>query len=311
MRKHRALPLCLSLWLAVIPLAAPAVPSSLGDHIEALELAPAVSRAAFVEAATDELMSAYRAAAAGADDDAWVRSLRAYVGDLGAAADAARQGAEVRFATEPDGTLRVIVGSRPARQFMLTAPRPDERYRLEQSVLARYCDMTGCPSISPATPEPAAVTIGRAATPALASASRTRIPVGDDGLRCAHDAVRHRRLYEEACAALLQDVRSLAATVHALVREGVVLDWTALARGRARESRLLIIDTPAGARVLTLPALAQVPAFMADIAPWLRARLAGEVRVLALKPPERLIYSLPVARSLEGGEGYVHALIPR
>lgn len=324
-RTLAALSLCLSLLLATPPCAALSPDQSLAQAAPELSRAAPATRAAFVAAAAAEIAAAHgsvlktpdkgKNAAQGAR---WQRAARAYVGRLHAAADAARDGAAVRLVVEPDQTLRVVVGSRPARQFMVAAPRPDDQPRLERAILKRLCASPGCDGrlpdktttrlaaadgppvdtlrLTPPAPLPRALP----AVPFKAAPPAPRLvaslPPGDDGLGCAEDEVRHRVLHARACAALLGEARALLRALHGAARRGVVIDWGTPATPRSEGAQqVLAVNARGDVLRLSLPNLVQAPGLLVDILPWARARLYGQAQPTRLRLPGQLVYGAAVA----------------
>lgn len=284
--------------------------SVLAGRLEAwvphLANASAASRAAFAEAAALELAAAYRAAAraAGSDAGRWAAATRAYVQRLEAAARAARTGAPVRVLADPDGSLRVVVGRRPARQFSIAAPRAGGTAALERAILEHWCGRDACaaPRSAPATAARAlpfeieAPMVRVPGAPAVAAPPprpryAAHLPTGRDGLACASGGRPHARLVELACGALATDLNRLAVALHGAALRGIELEWERLAPPRRSGTVHRVVVNGRGEVVtVDLPALARAPEVLRAVLPWLAARLAGEVRAQALDPPAALIY---------------------
>lgn len=325
MRVFTLLLLFPALLLATPPCAALSPEQSLAQAAAELSRAAPATRAAFVAAAVAEIAAAHATVlkAPGKGKNAaqiapWQRAARAYVSRLHAAAAAARDGAPVRLVVELDQTLRVVVGSRPARQFMVAAPRPDDQPRLERAILKRLCATPGCGGSLPdktmprlaAVDGPPADTLRLAppaplpralpAVPFKAEPPAPRLvaslPPGDDGLACAADEVRHRTLHARACAALLGDARALLRALHAAARRGVVIDWGMPATPRSDGAQqVLAVNARGDVLRLPLPSLVQAPGLLVDILPWARARLYGQAQPTRLRLPGQLVYGAAVA----------------
>lgn len=308
-----------SLMFVVQPAWALSSQQSLVSAARELSRAPAVTRAAFVEAAVTELGAAYRVAAhQGAEHNkkgqAWSAGAQAYVVGLQRAAAAARAGAPVRLLVDGGHSLRVLVGGRPARQFIVSAPRANGRPALERAILRRLCAMADCAAANPllasGEPAPTAGRITASTGPApsarpvpslplkpLAPRLVTTLMSGDDGLRCAQDEVRHHVLYDNACKALLGDVRALITALHASARRGVTIDWRMPARPYVQGTDYALAINGRGDAVrLPMAALGEAPALLLDILPWAQGRLFGHFQTLVLHPPARLVYSAAVAQ---------------
>ena len=112
--------------------------ASVAGTVAELDRASGGLRNAFAQAAVVELATAYSAVLSDArregraDGAQWIAATEAYIENLTTIARAVDAGAEIRFLFGPEGPLRVVVGNDPVRQFMLAAPRPHERERLER-----------------------------------------------------------------------------------------------------------------------------------------------------------------------------------
>ena len=295
---------------------------SLVSAARELSTAPAATRAAFVAAAVAELSAAYRVAAKqsakhgkrGKKTSAWRSGAQAYVAGLQRAAAAARAGAPVRLLVDRGRSLRVMVGHRPARQFIISAPRATGRLALERAILRRLCAVQGCaaatPLVTSGEPPLTAVRITAPPVQALGARPASAVPSkplvsqlvntlssGDDGLRCAQDEVRHHVLYDNACKALLGDARALIKALHGSARGGVVIDWRMPARPYAQGAVYSMAVNARGDTVsLPLAVLAEAPELLVDILPWAHGRLFGRFQSLALRPPARLVYGAAIAQ---------------
>ncbi len=329
--------LCCAVLLAWSPpSAALSSKQSLVSAARELSKASAATRAAFVEVAVAELVAAHRAAArqggkrakahgANPRDNkaaAWNKGTQAYIARLQSAAAAARAGAPVRFVVDRGRLLRVVVGGRPARQFIVSAPQPKGRPALERAILRRLCALDVCDgrSLNAASAEPALTTMSltasgaaavagtgtpaaplrsnRPATPPQPAAPRLVATLSpNDGLDCVQQEVRHHVLYDHACTALLADVRALVKALHAAARRGVAIDWRMPARPYAKgENYELAVNGQGGTVSLPMPMLGEAPELLVEILPWAQARLFGDAQRLSLAPPSRLIYDAAVAQ---------------
>lgn len=236
------------------------------------------ARRAFVEIASAELATDYRALAAEArpGDPGWASRTRAYAADLERAAAAARAGSRVVLLRGTGGVLRVIVGRAPARQFELSTPRGRTRAELEAAVLERYCARHGCGAgVVSHSQAPLAATRQSAAAQAPTGPRYVKATSPPD-IRCAV-ADRHVRLQVRACERLRDATRALLRAVESDVDQGLEPDWTRPAATRVDDARIA--------------PLARYPALDEAVGRWIRARLTGNVRPLLIEPPARLVYA--------------------
>ena len=288
---------------------------SLVSAMQELARAPTATRAAFVEATVAELASAYRAAAQAGGQGGkrgkqaknaktWKAGTQAYVARLQRAAAAARAGAPVQLLVDRGRSMRVLVGRHPVRQFIISAPTAKGRPALERAILRRLCAVTGCgPKPSLAAPSEPLLTATTSAAPVRPSLPLTPAPPrivttlpNSDGLRCAQEGVRHQVLYDNACKALLGDVRALIKALHGQARSGVQIDWRSPSRPYPKGAQFTLAINGRGDSVsLPLALLGAAPELLVDILPWAEQRLFGRFRILELRLPERLVYSAAVA----------------
>ena len=307
---------CCALLAGAHPAWALSSKQSLPSAMRELSSAPAATRTAFVEAAVTELSAAYRAAALhGAQRGkrvkkakAWNAGSQAYVASLQRAAAAARAGAPVQLLVDRSRSLRVIVGRRPVRQFIISAPRAQGRLALERAIMRRLCAVQACGStLTPTTlsargREPPLTVVTMAPPPLPTKPLPPPAPrlvttlSSSDGLRCAQDDVRHHVLYDNACKALLGDVRALVKALHNRARGGVVIDWRMPARPYVKGAEYAMAVNARGDTVSApMTLLGAAPELLVDILPWAHERLFGRFQSLELRPPARLVYSAAVA----------------
>ena len=95
-------------------------------------------------------------------------------------------------------------------------------------------------------------------------------------MRFAHTAALPR--YRAICAQLLREAHALADDMIWQRRQGVVIQWDALAiRSTPRPTQQLVqLNTRGDAILGALPLLNTSPALLRDLVPWLRSRAAGE-----------------------------------
>ncbi|MCB1746727.1 MAG: hypothetical protein KDK06_06105, partial [Gammaproteobacteria bacterium] len=201
----------------------------------------------------------------------------------------------------------VVVGRRPARQFVLAPPHPGERAALEGEVVRRLCVRLACgggpatafavaldsPDGTPPTPLVELDALDTPPRPARPDGVVGRLPDGPDGLDCAAPLGRHARLYAAACAAVTAEVRTLAAALHARAVGGSLLDWQVLAAATWRAGgQRLVVNVDGDTVNVATPLLARYRDLYAAVLPWLHARLGGRVEPLALVPPARLVYAV-------------------
>jgi hypothetical protein len=294
--RYRASVVLAAVFLATLTLPVAAESArSMSTLVRELGVASSARQLLFVDVAVAELSAAYRAVTrTHAGDRSWVAGTKAFMSQFEAALALARSGARVRLVREA-GSVRVVVGAGPARQFMIAAPTARGGADLERALAQHFCRRDGCGG--PVTQPKAASAVLIASSKAERAGSTTsghgaivaELPSGDDGLRCGSTNAPHNKLQASACAALLGELRAFVRVLHGAARRGIAIEWPRIERASAAGS---LVVNAAGDRVkIATPALAQAPEVGAAMVPWLRDRLAGKVRVLAVVPPSRLVYA--------------------
>jgi len=303
---------CLVLRVAM---AGPSVPP-FDELASGLGKAGPATQIAFVEIAVDALILRYRQAAAdGSSDPGWVRGTEAFIDQLRRAAEGARSGGSVQVLPQPDEGWRVIVGSRPAQQFVLAPPRPSERAALEREVAESLCARISC-SGADTFREPPVLTMDAVQTPADIIAAVVEVPPpprpdgivieleeAEDSLSCDRGDGRHARLLTLACDRVTDELETLLKALHATALGGRTVDWSILEAQRWSEPGMRLQINAEGESVLApLPLMTRYPGLLGDAFPWLKSRLTGSGELVTLRLPSRLIYSADMARLAAGSQ---------
>ena len=117
----------------------------------------------------------------------------------------------------------------------------------------------------------------------------------EDGLQCAFADLRHLKLKQAACAAVMTELRELLALLRRETRDGSRVAWAQLSLRPAGAEAPALLQLAPGQRPIpfTAPYLTAAPEVLASARDWLQARLAGQPAVCRINAPEALGYLTP------------------
>ena len=254
--------------------------------VRALRGAPPAQLADFALIALGELAEVYMAEADLArreavvpDADAklagWSRAVDRYADQLMVMMDGIERGQPVQLSLLREGGVSLTA---VGRAVLLGHPRPEQQAAYEQRVLMAYCARHTCADA--ASDKTSGAPIPVAPAPARPdwtfSNNGAQCARGGIAVRFAHTAALPR--YRAICAQLLREAHALADDMIWQRRQGVVIQWDALAiRSTPRPTQQLVqLNTRGDAILGALPLLNTSPALLRDLVPWLRSRAAGE-----------------------------------
>lgn len=245
-------------------------------------------RAKFTEVALTQLIAVYMAEADLARADAahkepagrgkllgWAQAVDQYTNQLLLLLDDVEQGFPVSVRLDQQGLLTAFVAD---RAVILGHPRAAQQSAYEMRVLTEFCNVHDCQRMSVATSQ---------AQP-IPDADMRVAPLWNftaGGPVCIYDAIevqfqntQNMPIKRGLCAALMQEIATVAVELAWQGRHGVVIDWAALAisatPGRLEHSVSL---NKVGDSVLAqLPLLFSNASLLADISGWLSARTGGK-----------------------------------
>ncbi len=232
------------------------------------------------------LAHAYEAESARAEADTaderakllgWAAAVDRFASDLARLGEAVADGNEPLIGLTGLGEVTVSVND---RLVILTHPRADQQSTLEQEILGEFCSRHRCDAAEMPTVSPVAV---------MTAAVRPRWEFNADGAVCSHDGVSLHfhaggRVSDQrrVCAALMEEISSLADEIRWQIRHAVRVDW----------SELAVFETPAGpghrvqlnragdSVLVRAPLLASSAGLLSAVSGWLRQTLApGEPTV--------------------------------
>jgi hypothetical protein len=252
-----------------------------------LQDAPVALRSDFALAVLSELIPAYRQEASRArsefrrastagDAPRWASAVDALVRDMQRLLDGLLPETPVQVSAQDAETLYVIVDGSPV---LLAGPRVNEKARLEQRVLERFCSRNDCHDLmgdrqserSPAAyPESAALwRFNDPAGPVCASGDGLELQFRDDS------NLQEKRT---ACTALLAELNVLETQLRGMVGSGKTVDWNRLAIQPTAGSELqrIVVNGEGDYVLMSLPTLERAHRLFVQVLPWLAARVGDK-----------------------------------
>lgn len=208
----------------------------------------------------------------------WSIAVDQYTANLLLMLDDAEQGFPVDLSIGPKGDVSIIVAG---RAVILAHPRPAQQPAYEQMVLESYCNRHDCDRITPV----AASAEAPRPIPITASRVSPRWTFTGMGPLCSHAGLvlrfgdtRNLANLRELCSQLMQELETMVNEFTWQERHGVEVDWKELriAASPGRPEHLVSLNGVGDSILVTVPVLAASPGLLADVSPWLRARLGGE-----------------------------------
>ena len=253
-----------------------------------LQAAPPDEQADFALSALGELAAVYmaeadlaRTQAAGKDSNgrgrlwSWSVAVDQYASQLILLMDDVEQGYPVvlRSAQHTDVTITVA-----DRVVMLGHPRPDQQGAYEQRVLMDFCAVRDCERVTAAEPNPDPVPLSATRANPLWTFTERGPICSNDGLEVHFASAENLSILRGLCEQLIVETAALANELAWQTRHGVQIDWDGLVVSATpgRPEHLVRINAAGDTILLTMPLLDASANLLADIKPWLHARVTGE-----------------------------------
>lgn len=253
-----------------------------------LQDSPAAEQADFAVTALAELAAVYMAEADLARSEAaqktgsgrarlvgWSYAVDQYADQLVALLEDVEHGVPVSLRSVEQGPALVTVAD---RVVILGHPRADQQAAFEQRVLADFCSSHECGRMTApgGSREPIPVTVMRV-NPLWTFAESGPV-CANDGLEVSFHMSRDIGTLRGICEELAQELAALATDLAGQRRYGVAIDWDGLAVTAipGRPEHLVRLNAAGDSALLTLPLLFGSPNLLADIKPWLVARVLGD-----------------------------------
>jgi hypothetical protein len=227
------------------------------------------------EADLARAQAAEQAAGARARLLGWSVAVDQYAGQLMLVLDDVEQGFPVSLRVDQQGPATVTVAG---RAVILGHPRADQQSAFEQRVLADFCSRGDCERMTAAIakPEPIPVTVARV-NPLWTFDSGGPV-CSNEGLEVYFHSTRNLATLRGICEELAQELAALATDLAWQRRHGVVIDLDLLTvtATPGRPEHLVRLNAAGDSSLLTLPLLFGSANLLADIKPWLSARVQGD-----------------------------------
>ena len=279
---------------ALLLLAPPLVEGAVGEGLSRfqrtvnyLQDANPAEQADFALIALAELAAVYmaeadlaRAQAAGQDNSgraklwSWSVAVDQYASQLLLLIDDVEQGYPVVLRPGQHGDVTITVAD---RVVILGHPRPGQQLAYEQRVLMDFCSGHDCEriTVADARPEPIPLSAARA-NPLWTFTDRGPV-CSNEGLEVHFSSVENLSALRGLCEQLAVETAALARELSWQTRHGVEIDWDGLAVSATpgRPEHLLRVNAAGDSILLTMPLLYASESLLADIRPWLHARVTG------------------------------------
>lgn len=285
--------LAFGVWAQAPEESAPAALSRFERTVAYLQRAPAEQQTDFALAALAELVAVYmaeadlaRAGSARPEGSprpglrGWSVAVDEYANQLLLVLDEVEQGQAVSLRLSHLGPAMVTVAD---RVVILGHPRADQQGAFEQQVLADFCSRHDCGPVTTASatsarPEPIPVTVLRvnpvwAFTPSGQTCSIDELQVFFNNSSNSNIAT-----LRGICEQFVQELAALANELAGQQGYGVAIDWDGLALTATpgRPEHLVRVNAAGDSVLVTAPLLFASPKLLADIRPWLAARVGGK-----------------------------------
>jgi len=221
----------------------------------------------------------------------WTDTTMAYANDLYRAADNIDAGSTLDVALEDSGELMLVVDGKP---FLLSSPVLDKPLLLDERIINRVCEEFSCNMDATALEKAANKRTIVIDADWVIMEDRPPVYVTTDGLHFVFQVLSNRAAKQIACLKLIREIELLAGSLREAAQKGVPVDSDQLTIQplygsydyRVRLNRFG--DTI----YIKLPELNHVQDWVAQIRPWLRARMEGRKLEHYLQADAMLSYTL-------------------
>jgi hypothetical protein len=198
-----------------------------------------------------------------------------YASQLLLVLDDVEQGFPVALQPGPHGDVTLTVAD---RVVMLGHPRPDQQAAYEQRVLMDFCGGRDCERITVTDTGQDPVPLSSARANPLWTFTERGPICSNDGLEVYFQSAENLTTLRGLCEQLIVEATALAGELAWQARHGVVIDWDGLVASATpgRPEHLLRVNAAGDSVLLTMPLLYASANLLADIKPWLYARVTGE-----------------------------------
>jgi hypothetical protein len=225
----------------------------------------------------------------------WRFATRRYLTELGEISRVLDNTDSLRLHVDKQQRVLMFVGEHP---IIVNGPRIGGKEALEQRILEKFCLAHTCDVLlataSHSAPEPQYPAAG---TWAFSHQRRPRYETVD-GLFFEFRNMRDRALKEQACLAIIPELRELATALKEAREARYAIDWPGLAIESlpASDDHQVILNRQGDFLRLSLPRLEETEGFWREALPWLRARANGKDHGMRFPNSERLLHRASARR---------------
>jgi hypothetical protein len=252
-----------------------------------LQQAPPEEQSDFALTALAELAAVYmaeadlaRAQAAGRDPGgrarlwSWSVAVDQYANQLLLLIDDAEQGFPVVLRPGQHGDVTITVAD---RVVILGHPRPGQQAAYEQRVLMDFCSGHDCERMTATDARPAPIPPSATRANPLWTFTDRGPVCSNEGLEVHYSSAENLSTLRSLCEQLAVEAAALVSELSWQTRHGVEIDWDGLAVSATpgRPEHLLRVNPAGDSILLTMPLVYASENLLADIKPWLYARVTG------------------------------------
>lgn len=205
----------------------------------------------------------------------WSMAVEQYANQLLQVLEEVQLGAPVMLRSGLQGPATVTVAG---LSVILGHPRADQQAAYERRVLADFCSRQDCQWMSVAIEEPEPISMSAARANPHWAFTESGPVCSLDGLEVHFGSTENLAMLRSICDELAQEVSAFASELAWQIRHGVQPDWRAvtISPTPGRPEHLVRLNSAGDSSLLTVPLLFSSPALLADIQPWLEARIRGD-----------------------------------
>ncbi len=276
-------------------------PSVLATLAKAVSTAGDEEQRAFARIALVQMTAAYEAELDRAGEAApktpaarkkltrWRFATRRFLTEFQEMSRALESGAPLRLHVDQQHRVLMFVGDHP---MIVNGPRIGKKEALEQRIRDEFCVAYECEPLlaEEKRSEPPEPELPPGGTWALGHNRRPRYETVD-GLLFEFRNMSDRGRKEQACLAVIPELRELAKALRKAREARYAIDWAGLAIEAlpASEDHQVILNTQGDYLRLTLPRLEKAEQVWREALPWLRARSDGKNYRMRFRNSERLL----------------------
>ena len=189
----------------------------------------------------------------------------------------------------PEGSLYMHIDG---ILVVVSSPRMNKQTAFEQQVVTHFCALNRCDDWLNAPVNTTSVTTRETHASTLWSFSQKGGPIciSRDGLEFMFHNTDDLGQKREACARVVAELSTLATAIEAELATGARVDWLRLkVHSRVDGNEQVILNGTGHYLRLPLPALAQRPALINRVRPWLAARVKGTPYTLVITNAGQLL----------------------